>query len=212
MLLRLASLILSLGLAFFACARGNPYKNIRNLDSQGTTVVCLGDSLTEGVGADKGEDYPSILARRLAYPVINSGRRGETSSDALVRIEADVLAHNPRLVIVLLGGNDFLQQIPLSETRSHLGEIIRRIHEGGAMVVLVGMRLGLFTDQYGSLYSEIAEKHRALLIPEALKGILSDPQLRSDPIHPNAAGYRVLAEKILDSIKPLLAEAERNRN
>lgn len=80
------------------------------------------------------------------------------------------------------------------------------------MVVLVGMRLGLFTDEYGPLYKEMAEKHRALLIPEALKGILSDPRLRSDPIHPNAAGYRLLAKTILDSIKPLLAEADRNRN
>ena len=175
-------------------------------------MVCFGDSLTEGVGADKDENYPAILARGLAYPVINSGRSGDTSAAALARIEADVLAHNPRLVIVLLGGNDFLQQIPLSETRTHLGEIIHRIQEGGAIVVLVGMRLGLFTDEYGPLFKEMAEKHHALLVAEALKGILSDPQLRSDPIHPNAAGYRLLAEKVLHAIKPLLAEADRNRN
>jgi acyl-CoA thioesterase-1 len=202
--------IIGLGLILFACQEGNFYKSIRNLNSQGATVVCLGDSLTEGVGANHGEDYPTELARRLSYPVINAGRSGNTSGDALARIEADVLAHNPRLVIVLLGGNDFLQQIPLSQTRTNLEEIVHRIQDQDAMVALVSIRLGLFTDEYGAVYEAIAAKRRALLIPEALKGILSDPKLRSDPIHPNGAGYRLLAERVGGAIKPLLAEADRS--
>lgn len=205
-----ACFILSLGLILFACQHDNFYRSVRNLNAQGATVVCLGDSLTEGAGADQNEDYPAALARRLSYPVINAGRSGDTSADALARIEADVLAHNPRLVIVLLGGNDFLQQIPLSQTKTNLEEIVRRIQDQGAMVALVGMRLGLFTDEYGTVYETIAAKHGALLIAEALKGILSDPKLRSDPIHPNGAGYRLLAERVFGAIKPLLAEADRS--
>jgi acyl-CoA thioesterase-1 len=204
-----ACFLVGLGLILFGCQRDNFYGSIRNLNSLGATVVCLGDSLTEGIGAERGEDYPATLARRLPYPVINAGRSGNTSADALARLEADVLAHNPRLVIVLLGGNDFLQQIPLSQTKTNLEEIVRRIHDQGAMVALVTMRLGLFTDEYGTIYETIAARHGALLIAEALKGILSDPKLRSDPIHPNSAGYRLLAERVFGAIKPLLAAADR---
>jgi acyl-CoA thioesterase I len=170
-------------------------------------VVCFGDSLTEGVGAVKGQDYPSLLARQLSYPVINAGRRGDTTRDALPRLADEVLAHHPRLVIVFLGGKDFLRQIPLGETKKNLEEIIRRIQDEGAIVAIAGMRLGLFTDEYGPVYQELAERHGSLLIDEALKGVLSDPKLRSDPIHPNGAGYGLLAERIAKAVKPLLLPA-----
>ena len=79
------------------------------------------------------------------------------------------------------------------------------------MVVLVGLRLGLFTDEYGPIYAEIAKQHGALYIPEIMKGILSDPKLKSDSIHPNGAGYQLMAERILEQVKPLLEEANRQR-
>lgn len=197
------------GLISSACERGGDFSAVRNLQSRGEGIICFGDSLTEGVGAGNGEDYPSVLARQLPYPVVNVGRRGDTSADGVSRLDRDVLERNPRLVIVLFGGNDFLRQIPTSETKKNLGEIVRRIQEHGAMVVLLGMRLGLFTDEYGPLYEEIAERHGALLIPEILKGILSDPGLKSDSIHPNGAGYRLMAQRIVEKVKPLLEEADR---
>jgi len=206
---RLSCLPLLAALFLSACGRGGNLDSVRNLNSPGQDIVCFGDSLTEGVGAGTGEDYPSILARGLPYPVINAGRRGDTSADGLSRLEQDVLGQNPRLVIVLFGGNDFLRKVPLSETRRNLEELVRRIQEAGAMVVLVGMRLGLFTDEYGPVYEEIARKHGALLVPEILKGILSDPKLKSDSIHPNSAGYRIMAERIVQRVKPLLEEADR---
>lgn len=200
-----------IGLFLSACDRGGNFTGVRNLQSRGEPIVCFGDSLTEGVGAGTGEDYPSILARQLRLPIINAGRRGDTSADGLARLERDILARNPRLVVILFGGNDFLRQLPLSETGKNLEEIVRRTQERGAMVVLVGLRLGLFTDEYGPLYEEIAKKNGALYIPEILKGILSDPRLKSDSIHPNGAGYRLVAERILEQLKPLLEEADRRR-
>ena len=79
------------------------------------------------------------------------------------------------------------------------------------MVALVGLRLGLFTDEYGPIYKEIAKQHGTLYIPEVLKGILSDPKLKSDTIHPNGAGYQLMAERILEQVKPLLEEAARRK-
>lgn len=209
-MIRLLGLLLS-GFLAFGCERGGGFSDVRNLQSRGENIICFGDSLTEGVGAGNGEDYPSVLTRQLPYPVINAGRRGDTSADGLSRLERDVLGQNPRLVIVLFGGNDFLRRVPPSETKKNLEEIVRRIQERGAMVALVGMRLGLFTDEYGPIYEEIAGKHGALYIPEVLKGILSDPKLKSDSVHPNGAGYRLMAGRILEQVKPLLEEADRRR-
>lgn len=196
---------------FYGCQRGGDFNAIRNLQSRGEAIICFGDSLTEGVGAGSGEDYPSVLARQLPRPVVNAGRRGDTSADGLSRLDRAVLERNPRLVIVLFGGNDFLRQVSVSETRKNLAAIVQRIQERGAMVVLVGMRLGLFTDEYGPIYDEIAKQHGALYIPEVLKGILSDPRLQSDSIHPNGVGYQLMAERILERVKPLLEEADRRR-
>jgi len=94
-------------IALLGCG-GDSFDKVRNLHSNNEAIVCLGDSLTEGVGASSGEDYPSVLSRELAFPVVNLGQRGDTTARALARLP-DVLARNPRLVIVLLGGNDFLR-------------------------------------------------------------------------------------------------------
>lgn len=191
-----------------ACG-GENYQAIRNLQSAGETIICFGDSLTEGVGANGGEDYPSALSRQIGFPVVNAGRRGDTTAQALERLSDAVLRRNPRLVIVLLGGNDFLRQVPRSESRKNLAEIVLRLQERGAMVAIAGIRLGVFTDEFGAIYQEIAKEFGALYIPQVMKGILTDGKLKSDTIHPNGAGYRLMAERIAVKIKPLLREADR---
>jgi len=187
---------------------GDSFKEVRNLGSTNEAIVCLGDSLTEGVGADPGQDYPSVLSRELAFPVVNQGRRGDTTAEALARLP-EVLERNPRLVIVLLGGNDFLRQVRRSETKKNLAEVVRRLQDHGAMVAIAGMRLGLFTDEFSPIYEETAKQLGAYYLPQVMQGILSDPQLKSDPIHPNAAGYRLLGQRIAEKLKPLLREADR---
>jgi acyl-CoA thioesterase I len=194
----------------FACG-GERFDSYRNVRSTGETIICFGDSLTEGVGAESGEEYPTVLSRLLGMPVMNVGHRGDTSARALERISDSVLNKNPRLVIVLLGGNDFLRQVPTAETRKNLKEIVRRIQDHGAMVAIAGMRLGLFTDEYGPIFEETAEELGALYIPQVMKGIFNDAKFKSDQIHPNSAGYRLIAERIAEKIKPLLREADRLR-
>jgi lysophospholipase L1-like esterase len=202
--------LLLIGISLSSCA-GESYDRIRNLRSAGQTLVCFGDSMTEGVGAGQGEDYPSVLSRLIVAPVVNAGQRGDTTAAALERLASDVLDKNPRLVIVLLGGNDFLRQVPIGDTRKNLEAIVQRIQERGAMVVITGMKLGLFTDEYGAMVENIAEKFGALLVPQVTKGILTDSKLRSDPIHPNGAGYRLIAERIAEKVRPLLERADRER-
>jgi acyl-CoA thioesterase I len=204
------ALLLLIGFFLSSCG-GEGYDRIRNLRSTGQTIICFGDSLTEGVGTGQGEDYPSVLSQLITAPVVNAGHRGDTTEAALNRLARDVLDKNPRLVIVLLGGNDFLRQVPVSDTRKNLETIVQRIQERGAMVVITAMKLGLFTDEYGAIMENIAEQFGALLVPQVTKGILTDSKLKSDPIHPNGAGYRVIAERIAEKVRPLLERADRER-
>lgn len=191
--------------------RGEQFDKIRNLASAGETIICFGDSLTEGVGAEPGEEYPTILSRLLGMRVLNAGHRGDTTARALQRVRTSVVAKNPRLVILLLGGNDFLRQVPTRETRENLKEIVRQIQAHGAMVAIAGIKLGLFTDEYGPIFEETAAEFGAIYIPQVMKGIFNDTKLKSDQIHPNSAGYRLIAERIAQKIKPLLNEADRLR-
>lgn len=201
---------LALAAALASCG-GEDYRAVRNLASPGSTLVCFGDSLTRGVGAGPGEDFPSLLAAALPIPIVNAGVAGETSADGLRRLERDVLARDPRVVVVFFGGNDFLRRIPPGETRRNLEEMVARIQGAGAMVVLVGLKAGFFTDETGPLYEAVARDRGVVYIPDALAGILSDPRLKSDAIHPNAAGYRKLADRLLTHLRPLIEAAERAR-
>jgi acyl-CoA thioesterase-1 len=203
---------ISLALLLIVCGcRGERFDMIRNLGSAGETIICFGDSLTEGVGAEPGEEYPTILSRLLGMRVVNAGHRGDTTARALERIDSSVVNKNPRLVILLLGGNDFLRQVPTGETRQNLKEIVRQIQAHGAMVAIAGIKLGFFTDEYGSIFEETAAEFGAIYIPQVMRGIFNDIKLRSDQIHPNSAGYRLIAQRIAEKIKPLLDEANRLR-
>lgn len=195
-------------LLFSVSCGGERFDHVRNLTSPNEVIVCLGDSLTEGVGADSGQDYPSVLSSELAFPVVNHGRRGDTTRQALTRLP-EILEANPRLVVVFLGGNDFLRQVPRSETKKNLAELVRRLQAHGAMVVIAGMRLGIFTDEFSPIYEATATQLGAYYIPQVMQGILNEPRLKSDQIHPNAAGYRLLGQRIAEKLKPLLREADR---
>lgn len=181
--------------------------DVTNLDSRGTSVIAFGDSLTAGFGAAKGEDYPSKLSSVIGAPIINAGRSGDTTESALRRLEDDVLARDPRIVIVGLGGNDVLRRVPMSDTKNNLEAIVRRIQGAGAMVVLLGFEFPTFGADYGGLYEEIADENGCLLVPDVLDDILTDRTMKSDEIHPNAAGYDLMARRVSGPLQKLLAEA-----
>ena len=192
-------------LLIVACS---PYGRVKNLDSRGSAVIAFGDSLTAGYGAAEGEDWPSRLAAATNIAVINAGVNGDTTGSALARLDDDVLARDPRIVIVGLGGNDFLRGEPLSSTEANLRAIVRRIHAQRAMVILLAFRFPSLSADYGSMYERVAEEEGCLLVEGTLKGILTDPKLRSDQIHPNAAGYALMAERIAKPLRKLIAKAD----
>jgi lysophospholipase L1-like esterase len=189
----------------------SPYAHVRNLGSGGANLIAFGDSLTAGYGAQAGEDYPSRLSALIGAPVFNAGVSGDTTASALARLDADVLARDPRIVIVGLGGNDFLNGVPIQTTEANLRAIVHKVEGAGAMVVLLGFRFPSLTADYEAMYTRIAKDEQCLLVPRITRGIMNDESLKSDAIHPNAKGYALMAERIAGPCKKLIAKAERAR-
>ena len=201
-------IVLAAILAWFLWPSG--LGNVRNLDSGGTGVIAFGDSLTAGYGAAPGEDYPSRLSTIAGVTVQNAGVSGDTTESALSRLD-EVIARNPRIVIVGLGGNDFLRRVDLSTTEANLRTIVRRIQAAGAMVVLLGFRFPSLSGNYEDMYERVADEERALLVEGTLKGILNNPALKSDEIHPNARGYELMATRIAGTLRELIRKADQER-
>ncbi len=175
----------------------------------GSVVLALGDSLTEGAGVAREQAWPDLLAAKTGWNVINGGRSGDTSGMALERLPQLLDEHHPVLVLVALGGNDMLRRLPQAETIANLESIIALIQARGAKVVLLAtpnpsvMGAVLHSLSAPDFYRTVAEAQRVPLIEDAIPEVLSDPQLKVDPLHPNAAGHALLAEKIQQALKNL---------
>lgn len=182
---------------------------IKNLDrGAGEQIIALGDSITAGAGVGPRAAYPTILSRTLDLPIVNVGRGGDTTETALNRLQQDVISADPWLVIVGLGGNDYLRQVPLAQTEQNLREIVTRLQHQGAIVVILGMNVYPFNGDYEALYQRVATETQAHLIPGVLEG-LNDTRYLYDQIHPNQAGHQILANRVAEGLEPLLEQATR---
>ncbi len=179
-------------------------KEIRNIDSKGEEIICFGDSITFGYGVKPGEDYPSVLSKMIDMPVINAGLDGDTSITALKRIKTAVLEKKPFLVLVEFSGNDFLKDIPQEETVKNIREMVLKIQEEGSIVAIVDVSAGLFLRDYRVKFSKLAQETGSIFVPAVLSGIITNPSMKSDFMHPNPEGYRIIAERIYRAIKPYL--------
>jgi acyl-CoA thioesterase I len=180
--------------------------DVPNLDSPGRTIVCLGDSITSGVGASPGQPYPELLAAQLGTEVINQGVPGDTAEGGLARVD-EALASEPWLVVVELGGNDILNRIPPERTEAALRQILERLLAARVAVVLVEVDVP-FAGRYAEIYSRLGDDYDVPVLEDTLGEILTDASLKADPIHPNAQGHEVLAEAMAEEIEPLI-EARR---
>lgn len=165
--------------------------------------VAFGDSLTEGYGANEGGDYPGQLAGRLRVKIRNLGVSGHTTADGLARLDQAVQL-KPRVVLLCLGGNDALRSVPPDETFANLGTMIERFQQAGSFVVLLGVRSVGLTDKNAKRFEQLAKARRVLLVPNILDGILFSPSLMADQIHPNDKGYAKIAERLEETLLPLL--------
>lgn len=199
---KVAYFILASGILFLGYVVFFHFPGVGPDKSNYRTIICFGDSLTYGTGATKGMDYPSQISQMLNKPVINTGVPGDTTGRALMRLERDVLSKNPDIVMITLGGNDLKNGVSRDTAFRNLRQIVESIQKHGAEVIIGGLKFPLRDRGYGKGYQELAEQTGAVLIPNILEGIMGNRKLMSDPIHPNDAGYKMIANRFYEAMSP----------
>ncbi len=181
-----------------ACSADQP--RLSPLDSD-ATILAFGDSLTFGTGASKSESYPQVLAELIGHTVINAGVPGETTADGLARLPRVLEQTQPDLVILCLGGNDFLRRLDPALTRSNLTRMAQMIRGANVPLVMIAVPQLRLISNSDPLYQDLAKELKLPLENDILADVLRDRDLKSDPIHPNAKGYRRMAEAIAELLK-----------
>lgn len=203
--MRRRTLLLSASAFLVACGKRRAAKS--QAVPAGAVVIALGDSITHGTGAEFEAAYPAQLAALTGWVVVNAGVPGDTSAQALARLPALLAEHRPALVIVSIGGNDFLQRLPDADTESNLRRIVAGAREAGAQVMLVGVPRPTLAATVGAALSDHPVYERLateLVLPLHAGGwarVLGDDKLKSDAIHGNAAGYRAFAEGLAATLR-----------
>jgi acyl-CoA thioesterase I len=174
------------------------------LDPARDTVVFLGDSITSGHGLPLDVTFPLRLGASLGVPVRNAGISGDLTAGGLRRLDTDVLAHRPKLVVVELGVNDAFRRTPPQETLANLRAIVRRVREDGGGVLLLHISLSaLGGDVYRDGVRAIAETEGAWLLEDFLAGVV--PALTTDGLHPTEEGHARLAARLEPLLRQILA-------
>lgn len=165
------------------------------------TILTFGDSLTYGHGADHNESYPALLTSLSGHKVINAGNNGETSNEGLQRLPKLLEDKSIKLMILCFGGNDILRRQSMEALKNNLRTMIQMAKVKKIDVLLIAVpNISLFGLSPLELYEEVAEEEEIPLLSGVLANILSQPSLKSDQIHPNALGYKQIAEKIYESL------------
>ena len=196
---------LSLGIASLLLVACGKSKKLPAIPA-GKTVLAFGDSGTFGTGAAPGDDWPTLLARKTGWLIENAGIPGDTAEAGKRRFGALLEQHQPALVIIEIGGNDFLRRRDPKAVKEDLRGMIRAARKQGAQVVLVTVPelslLGALTraPSDSPIYEELGDEESIPVIGKVFSEILSQPELCADQIHPHAKGYQQLAAGIYQSL------------
>jgi acyl-CoA thioesterase-1 len=177
-------------------------------------IVCFGDSLTAGYGADEGESYPDFLQKDITkdgfrYRVVNAGVSGNTTKDGVDRL-ASVIAMHPAIVVLEFGGNDGLRGLKVETTRNNLSQMIARLKVSGAKVIVAGITLPPdygpdYVKNFTSTYPTLARKYSVPVIPFILQDVYGvDGMMQPDGIHATDKGNEIVAQNVLSVVVPLL--------
>ena len=188
-----AGLIFAATLALAACGGSAPKLEKLSPDA---VVLAFGDSLTFGTGASPGESYPAQLQALIGRKVVNAGVPGEVSAAGLERLPAVLDEVQPALLVLCHGGNDFLRKMDDAQAAGNVRAMVRLARERNIQVMLLATPKPTLPPSVPAFYREIAAEARAGFVEAAMKDVLSDRNLKSDFVHPNARGYAEIAQAI----------------
>ena len=184
--------------------------------AEAPVILVFGDSISAGYGLARVEQgWVALLQTRLkeqeyGYQVVNASVSGETTAGGLARLPRALMLHQPKIVILELGGNDGLRALPIAQMRANLGRMIELASAAGAKVLLLGIRMPPnygpeYTEQFRSSYSDVAREKNLPLVPFLLNDVAQSASLmQTDGIHPNELGQPQLLANVWPSLKPLL--------
>ena len=164
-------------------------------------VLAFGDSLTFGTGATEQESYPAQLEALIGRRVVRAGVPGEVTAQALARLPGALDEHAPRLLLLCIGGNDFLRRLGNPQAQRNVRDMVQLAKSRGVGVLLIGTPEPGFSVSPPAFYAAIAKELRVPYEGGIIGEVLIDRALKADPIHPNARGYRVIAERLADRLK-----------
>jgi acyl-CoA thioesterase-1 len=178
-------------------------------------ILVFGDSISAGYGIAPESGWVNLLSGRLreegyVFQVVNASVSGETTLGGLARLPRALAAHDPRIVIIELGGNDGLRGLPLASTRANLDAMIGLAARQPRSVLLLGLRMPpnygeRYTRGFAAIYTELAPAHHVPLVPFLLAGVADQPSLmQKDGLHPNERGQPILLDNVWPALKPLL--------
>ena len=195
-----ANLFLSFVFVVLLSACGDDAPSISKLPSD-AVILAFGDSLTHGNGAKENESYPAVVHELTGRKVINAGISGEESEPGLNRLPGLLEQHKPQLLILCHGGNDLLRKKDINKMESNIRNMIQLAKDKNIPVVMLGVpKPGLFLSSF-EVYKKIADSMKVVFIEDLIPDVLGDNGLRSDTVHPNKEGYRVMAETINSVLK-----------
>jgi acyl-CoA thioesterase I len=196
----MSKLLMALAVVFlFGCNK--PPASLAKLPDN-AVILAFGDSLTYGTGASSKHDYPNVLAELTHREVINEGVPGEISADGLKRLPDLLDEYQPKLLILIHGGNDIIKKIPTQITEKNIEGMIAAAKSRNINVLIMGVpEPGLVLLESAPFYQAVAEQADVLADMDTLPSILGDNDLKSDLIHPNDSGYRQMANNIYKLLK-----------
>lgn len=201
------ALVLMVATTTYGVTRWLAANTSRRLALDARPIACLGDSLT-----DYG--YPQELEKLISVPVADFGVDGIKTDDG-IKMLPDILAANPQLVVIELGGHDHnADNKPRSATKANLARLIEAFLDQDTAVVLVEIPRGFITDPYDGLERELAAEYDLQLIDDSVirrfvfnspiipPGMWLDPSRRysDDGLHPNALGNKHFARVVSRSL------------
>ena len=182
-------------------------------------ILAFGDSLYAGYGLDRGQSLPDAIQARLRAgginaTVVNAGVSGDTTAAGRQRLAfvLDNMARPPELVMLGLGGNDVLRQLPVTETRGNMTAMLDELRRRHLPVLLTGMKappnLGSdYVRSFDAIWPDLAKRYDGVLYPFILDGVIGDPALmQRDRVHPNATGVTRIADRVTPLVQRALAE------
>ncbi len=169
-------------------------------------IVAFGDSLVEGLGSEHMVGFVGRLEQATGVPIYNAGIRRSQTTDLLDRLETDALQRNPKVVILVVGGNDIVRLIPRETTYGNLEKLFDQLRSRGITVLFPEITSGKLFDDYNRTVQALADHYGVIYIPDALDQVFWTISKKFDPLHPDDAGYELLAQRILPYLQQALIE------